>query len=103
MPSRSRKWNPTRSNCNRSRPRRHAHDLGRSLNEERAPLKPERYRMSRALLLTAIGVPLTALIVLGSVLLIRALMKVQHIDESAWRELRPAGAQCQLLMPGPVT
>jgi WD40 repeat protein len=87
-----------------SRSQHLAHDLVRFLNEERGPLKPERYRVSRALLLTAIGIPVTALVVLGAFLLIRALIKVPRIDESAWREFRPPGAPCRLLMPGtPVT
>src|SRR5262249_38993054 len=87
----------------RGRGQRLAHDLAGFLNEERGPLDPDHYRASRALLLTLLGVPAAALVVVGAIFLIRALTAVPRIDESAWKDFRPPEAQCRLLMPGTPT
>src|SRR5262249_8830403 len=82
------------------RSQRLAQDLVDFLNDERDPLNPDHYQVPRVVLVAGIGLPVAALLVVGVVLLIRFITTVPRIDESAWKELKPAGAQCRLLMPG---
>jgi len=84
----------------RVRSQRLAQDLVDFLNDERNPLNADHYQVPRVLLIAALGLPLAAVLVVGVVLLIRLLTTVPRIDESAWKELKPAGARCRLLMPG---
>src|SRR5262249_55844537 len=52
------------------------------------------------LVISLIAVPLAILVAVGLFFLIKSISNGPRIDESAWKEFRPPGARCRLLLPG---